>query len=113
MPSVKQYLSSNNLKERILLLLDHCPVHSSSDILKSKDRKINATFLPKNTTAPIQKKAYCRVELLCEGVNSELQATEFLKTLTLKDVAYSVSLAWEEIKTKATGNCWGKEYWKR
>jgi hypothetical protein len=37
-----------------VLLLDHCPAHPSADVLKSKDGKIKAMFLPTNTTALIQ-----------------------------------------------------------
>jgi hypothetical protein len=53
-------------------------------------------FLPKNTTTVIQStnqgitqacKAYYHSGLLRGAVNSELQVGEFLKTLTLKDVA--------------------------
>jgi hypothetical protein len=80
-------------------------------------------FLPKNTTALIQPmdqgiiracKAFYRGELLGGVVNSELQVTEFMKTLTLKDVAYSVGLAWGKITPTTITNCWkkciGKDY---
>jgi hypothetical protein len=59
-------------------------------------------FLPKNTNSLIQPmdqgtiqtcKTSCCSKLLGRVVNSELQVTEFLKTLTLKDVAYSAQLA--------------------
>jgi hypothetical protein len=41
----------------------------------------------------------CKACYRCVGgvVNSELQVTEFLKTLTLKDVSYVVGLAWKKI----------------
>jgi hypothetical protein len=101
-PSVKCHMHSKKLEEKALSLLDQCPAHPSADVLKSKDEKIKAMFLPKNTTALIQPmdqgiifacKAYYRCELLGGVVNSELQVTEFLKTLMLKDVVYSVGLA--------------------
>jgi hypothetical protein len=41
-------------------------------------------------------------------VNSELQITEFLKTLTLKDVAYTISLAWGKDMPHTIANCWKK-----
>jgi hypothetical protein len=37
-----------------------------------------------------------------------LQVTEFLKTLTLKDVAYSAGLAWGKIMPTTIANCWKK-----
>jgi hypothetical protein len=97
--------------------LDHCPAHPSADVLKSKDGKIKAMFLPKNTTALIQPmdqgniracKAYYRCELLGGVVNSELQVKEFLKALKLKDVAYSVGSAWGKITPTTIANCWEK-----
>jgi hypothetical protein len=52
--SVRRHLRSKKLEEKALLLLDHCPAHPSADVLKLKDGKIEAMFLPKNTTALIQ-----------------------------------------------------------
>jgi hypothetical protein len=51
---VCQVQSSKKLKKSAFLLFDHCPISSSTDILKSKDAKVRAVFLPKNTTALIQ-----------------------------------------------------------
>jgi hypothetical protein len=53
-PSVRRHLHSKKLEEKALLLLDHCLAHPSADVLKLKDGKIKAMFLPKNTTALIQ-----------------------------------------------------------
>jgi hypothetical protein len=53
LPSVRRHLHSKKLEENALLLLDHCPAHPSGNVLKSKDGKIKAMFLPKNTTALI------------------------------------------------------------
>jgi hypothetical protein len=41
-------------------------------------------------------------------LNSELQVTEFLKTLTLKDVAHSVGSGWGKIMPTTIANCWKK-----
>jgi hypothetical protein len=46
-PSVRCHLHSKKLKEKALLLLDHCPAHPPADVLKSKDGKIKAMFLPR------------------------------------------------------------------
>jgi hypothetical protein len=58
-------------------------------------------------------KAYYRGDLLGWVVNCDLQVTEFLKTLTLKDVAYSVGLAWRKITPTTIENCWNKIHWNR
>jgi hypothetical protein len=112
--SVRRPLRSKKLEEKALLLLDHCPAHPCTGVLKSKDGKIEAMFLPKNTTALIQpmdqgiiracKDCYCG-ELLGGVVNSEMQVTEFLKTLTLKDVVHGAGLSWGKITPTTIANC--------
>jgi hypothetical protein len=47
-------MHSRKHEEKSLLLLDHCPAHPSAEVLKSKDVKIRAVFLPKSMTALIQ-----------------------------------------------------------
>jgi hypothetical protein len=116
-PSVTRHLRSKKLVEKALLLLDHCPAHPSTHVLKSKDGKIKAMFLPRNTTTLIQlmdqgniracKTYYCG-EMLGAIVNSELPVAEFLNTLTLKNVSCSVGLAWGKITPTAIANCWKK-----
>jgi hypothetical protein len=54
LPSAKRHLHSKKIEDKALLPLDHCPAHPSADVLKLKDGKIKAMFLPKNSTALIQ-----------------------------------------------------------
>ena len=42
-------------------------------------------------------KAHYRGGLLSDMVNSELQVTEFPKTVTLKHAAYLIGLAWNKV----------------
>jgi hypothetical protein len=94
-PPVRCHLHSKKPEEKALLLLDHyCPAHSSNDVQKSKDGQIKAMFLPKNTTALIQLtdqgtilpyKTYYHGEPFGGVVNYDLQVTEYLKTLMLKN----------------------------
>lgn len=115
--SERCHLCFKKLEEKALLLLDHCPAHPSADGLKLKNGMIKTMFLPKNTTVLIWpmdqsiiracKTYYCS-ELLSGLVNSELQNTEFLNTLMLKEAAYSVGLAWERITPTTIVNCWKK-----
>jgi hypothetical protein len=53
MSSIRCHLHSKEHEEKAFLLLDHCPAHPA-EVLKSKDGKIRAMFLPKNSTALIQ-----------------------------------------------------------
>lgn len=89
------------LEEKVLLLSDHCPAYSSVDVLKLKDGKIRATFLPNKSTTLIQHmnhgiipvfETYYHSELLGGVVNSGLKIREFLKILMLKDVADNAGL---------------------
>jgi hypothetical protein len=49
-------------------------------------------------------------ELLSDFVNSELQATNFLRKSALKDIAYNISLACWEMHLAGTENWWIKKY---
>jgi hypothetical protein len=74
-------------------------------------------ILPKNTTALIQPmdqgiipafKAYYRQALLTAVITSELQVPQFLKTVTLKNMAYNIiGLVWKNFSFRIK-NCWSK-----
>jgi hypothetical protein len=113
---VRRHLRSKKLEEKALSLLYHRPPHTCAY------GKIKATFLPQHTTALVQPtdKGITRVSGACyhsqlpgRVVNSELQVTEFLKTLTLKDVAYSVRLAWGNITLSTIAKLPDNVYRKR
>jgi hypothetical protein len=74
-----------------------------------------AMFLPKNTTVLIQPldqgftlalKAYYQWALLTAVIKSELQMPQFLKTVTRKNMAYNIGLAWTNISSMPIKNCW-------
>jgi hypothetical protein len=74
-------------------------------------------FVQKNNTAQIEPldesiiracRANCHAELLVGAVNSELQVTELLETLKLRNVAYSIGLAWGKITPIAGKKCTGQ-----
>jgi hypothetical protein len=46
--------------------------------------------------------------LLTAVVNSELQVPQFLKTVALKNMAYSIGLAWKNSSSMTIKNCWSK-----
>jgi hypothetical protein len=90
------------------LLQYHGPT-SASAVLKLKDRKIRAIFLPKNITKlikPMDQGIIQAFKAHSHGkppgdVNSELQITEFLRILTLKGVGLA---QWKVIPSSIT-NC--------
>jgi hypothetical protein len=103
-PSVQCHLKRIYLKPKAILFFDNCPAHPAADSLISKDGKIRAMYLPKNTTALIQPldqgiiysfKVNYRWELLLSLLSSERDVPEFLTLITLNDVAYKIGLAWE------------------
>ena len=51
-PTVKTFIKSKNLSEKVILVLDNAATHPSSDFLKHKEMK--AMFLTPNVTSIIQ-----------------------------------------------------------
>jgi hypothetical protein len=116
-PSVQWNLKNKHLEPKALLLLDNCPAHPPADSLTSKDGRIRVMYLPKNTTALIQPldqgiiynfKVNYRRELLLSLLFSGCDVPEFLKLLTLKEVAYKIGLAWYCVLKEKIKNCWRK-----
>jgi hypothetical protein len=116
-PSVQRHLKNKHLEPKALLLLDNCPAHPPADSLISKDGRIRVMYLPKNTTALIQPldqgimynfKVNYRWELLLSLLSSGCDVPEFLKLLTLKEVAYKIGLALDCISKETVQNCWRK-----
>jgi hypothetical protein len=65
-------------------------------------------FLPTDTTVLIQSleegiiqafKAYCQQALLTAVVNSELKVLQFMKTVTLKNIACNTGLTWKDVSS--------------
>jgi hypothetical protein len=68
--------------------------------------QIRAMHLPKNTTALIYSfMVKYRRELLLSLLLSDRDVPEFLKLITLKDIAYKICLAWESISKDSIRNC--------
>ena len=109
-PATIKYLKDKNLPIKALLVLDNAPSHPSTEHLQYDDGKIEAIFLPPNTTSVIQpmdqgvlenvKRRYrrdlLRKLLLADeptGEDPELGVIEFWKSLNLKDVMCIVAKA--------------------
>jgi hypothetical protein len=116
-PEVRKYLRRKGIEERAILLMDHCPAHPSVENLTSKNGKIRAVFLPKNTTSVLQPcdqgiirtfKANYRRELVKAILASGKGVVAFLKTLNLKDVFYLCGSAWADVTASIIEHCWMK-----
>lgn len=114
-PHFRSFAKKKNLEAKGLLLLDNCPAHPPAESLTSDDGKIKALFLPKNTTSLIQPldqgiihafKVNYRRELLLSLLAEEIDLSQFLKSLNLKDTIYRIGLAWDSITKSTIYNCW-------
>ena len=118
-PSVRFYATAKGLEPKALLLLDQCPAHPRQEYLQTRDGKIKAHYLPKNTTSQLQPmdqgiirsfKANYRRELLLHLL-LDPQYTSLvtsLKTYNIKDMCYIISKAWRQIKPESIEKCWIK-----
>eukprot|EP00117_Sycon_ciliatum_P016527 scpid93245/ scgid15916/ Jerky protein homolog-like; Human homolog of mouse jerky gene protein len=108
-PSVRKFCQDKGLEEKALLLLDNAPSHPSSTLLQSDDGKIKAMFLPPNTTSIIQqmdqavldpcKRCYKRkllAHIILENDSIDKSVPDILKAVTMKDVVYWITAAWQE-----------------
>lgn len=108
-PCVRKHLLSRNIDAKGLLLIDNCPTHPPANSLVSNDGMFKVMFLPKNTTVLIQPldqdiihafKVNYRRELLLNFLSADNDVTNFLKALTLKDVASKIGLHGKILRKK-------------
>ncbi|XP_071093603.1 jerky protein homolog-like [Haliotis cracherodii] len=116
-PAVRHYLRQQKLEEKAILLLDNCPAHPPASTLSSHDGKIKAVHLPKNTTSIIQPldqgiikafKSHCKRKLITNLLDSAMPPTDYIQTVTMKDVIFTTHYAWGQITTSTIDNCWKK-----
>ena len=116
-PSVRKHLRRLGHEEKAILLLDNCPAHPGPEILVSKDKKIKAVFLPKNTTSKIQPldqgimanlKLLYRRQLIKKMLQDEREVEVYLKSITVKDALFMAADAWDAVKPTTIRHCWEK-----
>ena len=118
-PSVRKFCRDKGIEEKALLLVDNAPSHPSSATLHSEDGRVKTLFLPPNTTSVIQpmdqgvldpcKKRYKRKllsHIIMENESPHLSVPEILKKVTLKDVVYWISAAWNEASNDSLSKAW-------
>ncbi|KAM3936799.1 tigger transposable element-derived protein 1-like [Leptodactylus fuscus] len=123
-PTVKQYLLSNNLPLRALLLLDNTPGHPPAlqDDILEEFQFIKVVFLPPNTTSILQpmdqqvisnfKKLYTKhLFRRCFDVteNTNLPLREFWKDhFNIVSCLNMIDLAWQEVSRRTLNSAWKK-----
>ncbi|KAM6435888.1 tigger transposable element-derived protein 1-like [Liasis olivaceus] len=123
-PSIKKYLSENQLPERCLLLMDNAPAHPPAlvDAMDAEYDFIKVKFLPPNTTPllqPMDQQVICNFKKLytkalftrCFNVTEEtsLTLTEFWKKHF--NVLHCISLidkAWQDVTCWTLNSAWRK-----
>ncbi|GBM87517.1 hypothetical protein AVEN_200686-1 [Araneus ventricosus] len=102
----------------LLLLLNNCPDHSSTEELCTDDGEISAMFLPLNMTAliqpmdqnDIQNIKLGRRKLLLTNILNDLVHNEklekTLKNVNLKDVVFSLANCWASVSTLLSNKTW-------
>ena len=121
-PSVRMHLRCLGHEEEAILLLDNCPAHPGPGILVSKEKKIKAMFLLKNTTSKIQPlnqgiiaslKLLYRRQLIKKMLEDEREVQVYLKSITLKDALFMAADAWDAVKPTTIQHCWEKACLKK
>ncbi|KAM3922941.1 tigger transposable element-derived protein 1-like [Leptodactylus fuscus] len=123
-PTVKQYLLSNNLPLRALLLLDNAPGHPPAlqDDILEEFQFIKVVFLPPNTTSILQpmdqqvisnfnklytKHLFCRCFDVTENTNLTLR--EFWKDhFNIVSCLNMIDFAWQEVSRRKLNSAWKK-----
>lgn len=114
-PSVRRKMKELSLSPEAILILDNAPGHPTQ--LFSDDNKISVLFLPPYCTPLIQPmdqhviqaiKLFYRKKLLQKIVESERDISQALKEITLKDVAFSLNEAWQNVGIGLITKSWSK-----
>lgn len=105
-PEVRNFLRTQNLPEKALLLLDNAPSHPSAEELKTSDGHIFVMFMPPNVTPLIQPmdqnvlrltKLYYRNLLLSSIITGDEPVGSALNKLTLSEAMMNLATAWNKL----------------
>lgn len=105
-PSVRQHLRSQGLKETALLLIDRSTSHPEDQYLRSDDGSFICHFFPpkvKTLIQPLEQgivssmKRYYRRDLLMDLISKGSTIAEFMKSLTIKDAIRGIAQGWDQV----------------
>lgn len=113
---MRKHLSSQNLSQKAVSLIDNAPSHPAS-VLKSSDGMIFAKFLPPSITALVQPmdqgviasiKRFYRSKLLKSKIEEGCDLKNFWKDYTILDCIYEIASACESVKPSTLTKSWKK-----
>ncbi|XP_066139195.1 jerky protein homolog-like [Euwallacea fornicatus] len=113
---VKDFLETQGLPIRALLLLDNAPSHPPAEELNKMDKCVTVMYMPPNVTQLIQPmdqnairltKLFYRKNLLSQVV-AKGDVGETLKAVTLRDAVSNLNLAWDKLKPIVIKKRWHK-----
>lgn len=105
-PSVREHLRSQGLKESALLLIDRSTSHPEDQYLRTEDGDFICHFFPPKVKTLIQPmeqgiisnmKRYYRRDLLLDLINKGMTIADFMKSLTIKDAIRGIAQGWEQV----------------
>ncbi|XP_054734703.1 jerky protein homolog-like [Anastrepha obliqua] len=116
-PNVRNYLMSEGLSQKAVLVLDNAPSHPVED-LKIDDGNIFCYFLPPNSTAVLQpmdqsvietlKRRY-RKKFIQDLVSQEnIDLADYWKNYNIKNAIDNVADSWSELSSTTLEKCWNK-----
>ena len=115
-PEVMEYLASEGLPQKVLLLVDNAPGHPRD--ISSNHPNVEVMFLPPNTTSLIQpldqgvirsfKAKYMQAFLENILASKDTSYAEAAKNFNIRDGVVAVVKAWSEVTTETASNGWNK-----
>ncbi|XP_054737389.1 jerky protein homolog-like [Anastrepha obliqua] len=116
-PNVRNYLMSEGLSQKAVLVLHNAPSHPVED-LKSDDGNIFCYFLPPSSTAVLQpmdqsvietlKRRY-RKKFIQDLVSQEnIDLADYWKNYNIKHAIDNVADSWSELSSTTLEKCWNK-----
>ncbi|XP_050304065.1 jerky protein homolog-like [Anthonomus grandis grandis] len=111
-PEVTEFLQSQNLPVKAMLLLDNAASHPPAEQLRSDDGSIFTVYMPPNVTSLIQPldqnairltKLFYRKNLLSQIIGTNQDIGDALKHISLKDAILNFALAWRNLRLENAG----------
>ncbi|XP_054725557.1 jerky protein homolog-like [Anastrepha obliqua] len=116
-PNVRNYLMSEGLSQKAVLVLDNAPSHPVED-LKSDDGNIFCYFLPPNSTAVLQPMDESVIETLMRRYRKKfildlvsqenIDLADYWKNYNIKHAIDNVADSWSELSSTTLEKCWNK-----
>ncbi|XP_026327894.1 jerky protein homolog-like [Hyposmocoma kahamanoa] len=116
-PTVRSFMTMNNLPEKALLILDEAPGYPEEYHLKSNDWMINAFFLPPECSHLIQPmnhdliqtiKSTFKKKILLNVLSKDDGVKKSLQGMNITDLLYVLAEAWNSCSPNIIRSSWKK-----